>query len=89
MSGNVGMSPGQMAGGSNSSFSASAGGAYVWADNEVKIGPWSLGFGTRVFKDIAVGAVAVLLVVLGVVMMNSDDIGGALKAVTSGKIVPV
>lgn len=70
---------------SSQSYASSPGGAYAWADNPVSIGPWQLGFGTRILKDVAVGAAAVLLVVVGLMILAKPDI----SALAKSGIVPI
>lgn len=66
-----------------------SGSAYVWADSPIGIGPFNLGFGTRVFKDIAVGILAAVLLILGIILIAKPDIQRILKNTIPDGDVPI
>ena len=52
---------------------------YVWADAPINVGPFNLGFGTRVLKDIAVAVVSVILIILGIILIAKPNLQDILK----------
>lgn len=66
-----------------------AGSQYVWSDEAIGIGPFNLGFGTRVLKDIAVTVVSVILIILGIILIAKPDIQRILKNTIPQGDVPI
>lgn len=61
---------GQVPGGSLSS----PGGAYVWSDQSLTIGPLDTGIHTRYLKDAAVIGLSVVLLAVGLILMAKPDL---------------
>lgn len=72
---------------SGGASSTSPGGPYVWSDSILQVGAFSTGIHTRVLKDIAVVIVALTLLVIGLLLLSSPDITGAIK--TAAKVLPL
>lgn len=53
---------------------SSPGGAYVWSDQSLMIGPIDTGIHTRFLKDAAVIGIAVVLLAIGLILMAKPDL---------------
>ena len=74
--------------GQTSQTTSSPGGLYVWADNPITLGPLgALSFGTRVMKDIGVGLVGVVLLIVGLALLAKPDLSQLARS--AGRIVPI
>lgn len=62
---------------------SSPGGAYVWSDDTLKVGPIDTGIHTRVLKDIAVVGISVALLITGLILIAKPDLSQLAKSATA------
>lgn len=64
----------------------SSGGSFVWSDSTLTIGLVDTGIHTRILKDVAVVAISVVLLIVGLLILTKPDLDAVVR--TAAKVLP-